>query len=134
MNDELNYGARALRAGAAGYLMKSHRLDELIHALRTIASGERYVSPALAANLISTGLHAHADFAKPAALATLSDREIQVLRLIGRGYTTAAIAKELNIAAKTVGAHRENLKNKLSAGNSASLIQKAVQLVEQRVL
>ena len=106
MNDELNYGARALRAGAAGYLMKSHRLDELIHALRTIASGERYVSPALAANLISTGLHAHADFAKPAALATLSDREIQVLRLIGRGYTTAAISKELNIAAKTVGAHR----------------------------
>lgn len=134
MNDELSYGARALRAGAAGYLMKSHCLDELINALRIIAAGERYVSPALAADLISTGLHTPSNFAKPAALANLSDREIQVLRLIGRGHTTAAISKELNIGVKTVGAHRENLKNKLNVANAASLIQKAVQLVEQRII
>jgi DNA-binding NarL/FixJ family response regulator len=134
MNDERNYGARVLRAGGAGYLMKSHGLDELINALRIITAGERYLSPALAAELIDHSLHPHSDPAKPADLATLSDREIQILRLIGRGQTTAAISKELNISTKTVGAHRENLKNKLNAANSASLVQKAVQLVETRVL
>ncbi len=134
MNDERSYGARALRAGAAGYLMKSHGLDELLRALRIIASGKRYVSPDFAMELIGHGLHPHSDESKPTGLANLSDREIHVLRLIGRGYSTAAIAKGLNISAKTVGAHRENLKNKLNAGNSASLVRKAVQLVESHVL
>jgi DNA-binding NarL/FixJ family response regulator len=134
MNDERIYGVRALRMGAAGYLMKSHGLDELLNALRIIAAGERYLSPVLAAELIGSSLHPHHDPSKPTALAALSDREIQILRMIGRGQTTAAISKELGISVKTVGAHRENLKNKLNAGNSASLVQMAVQLVENRVL
>ena len=134
MNDERSYGLRALRAGAAGYLMKSHGLDELINALRIIAGGELYLSPVLAAELIGSSLHPHHDPTKPSALASLSDREIQILRMIGRGQTTAAISQELCISVKTVGAHRENLKNKLNAANSASLVQKAVQLVENRVL
>lgn len=134
MNDERSYGVRALRAGAAGYLMKSHGLDELIKALRIIAADGRYLSPVLAAELIGSSLHSHHDPSKPSALAALSDREIQILRMIGRGQTTASISKELNISVKTVGAHRENLKNKLNAGNSASLVQMAVQLVENRIL
>lgn len=134
MNDERIYGARALRMGAAGYLMKSHGLDELIKALRLIAAGERYLSPVLATELIDSGLHLSPDSSKPLDLTALSDREIQILRMIGRGHTTASISKELNISVKTVGAHRENLKNKLNAANSASLVQKAVQLVENRVL
>lgn len=134
MNDERNYGVRSLRAGAAGYLMKSHGLDELLGALRVIAAGERYLSPVLAAELIGSSLHPHPDPSKPSAIAALSDREIQVLRMIGKGQTTAAISKDLSISAKTVGAHRENLKNKLNAENSAALIQKAVLLVENRIL
>ncbi len=134
MNDESQYGIRALRAGAAGYLMKSHGLDELLRALRIVASGGRYVSPVLADELIGNGLHPNPDPLKPAALSILSDREIQVLRLIGKGYATAAISSELGISVKTVGAHRENLKNKLNARNAASLVQKAVLLVETRVL
>lgn len=134
MNDERSYGVRALRAGAAGYLMKSHGLDELLNALQAIAAGERYLSPVLAAELIGSSLHPHHDPSKPSALAALSDREIQILRMIGRGQTTASISKELNISVKTVGAHRENLKNKLNAANSASLVQMAVQLVENHVL
>lgn len=134
MNDEKTYGARALRSGAAGYLMKSRGLEELLIALRIISSGDRYVSPLLGAELIESGLHPHPDPAKPAALAALSNRELQVLRLIGTGSTTAAISQELNISAKTVGAHRENLKNKLNTGNSASLVQLAVKLVEKRML
>ena len=134
MNDERSYGARALRAGAAGYLMKSQGLDELVAALRVVDSGDRYVSSALAVELIGMGLHPNADPEKPDELANLTDREIQILRLIGGGQSTAAIASMLKISAKTVGAHRENLKNKLNAANSAELAKKAVQLVEKRVL
>ena len=134
MNDERVYGARSLRAGAAGYLMKSHGLDELIKALRVVASGERYMSHALAAELIEMGLHPNSDPLKSSGLTHLTDREIQVLRLIGRGHGTAAIAQELHISTKTVGTHRENLKYKLSAENSAVLNQKAALLVEARVL
>ena len=134
MNDERGYGARTLRAGAAGYLMKSHGLDELVRALRVVASGARYVSPKLAAELIGMALQQNSDPENPSGLANLTDREIQILRLIGRGHGTAAIAHELKISAKTVGAHRENLKNKLNAENSAALVQKAVLLVDTRVL
>lgn len=134
MNDERSYGPRALRAGAAGYLMKSQGLDELLRALRIVAEGGRYLSQDLAAELIGSSLHPSPDPAKPAGLSTLSDREFQVLRLIGKGYSTSAIAHELQISPKTVGAHRENLKNKLDAENSASLVQKAILLVETRVL
>lgn len=134
MNDERSYGARALRAGAAGYLMKSHGLDELLDALRIVAAGGRYVSPALAAELIGAGLHPQPDPDKPTGLANFTDREIQVLRLIGTGQGTAAIARMLNISVKTVGAHRENLKNKLNAENSAELVQRAILMVENRVL
>jgi DNA-binding NarL/FixJ family response regulator len=134
MNEERSYGPRALRTGAAGYLMKSHGLDELMAALRVIASGARYVSQVLAEELIDIGLNSKPDSEKPAILAVLTDREIQILRLIGMGRTTASISDNLNISAKTVGAHRENLKNKLNAGNSASLVQMAVRLVENRVL
>lgn len=134
MNDERCYGVRALRTGAAGYLMKSNGLDELLEALRIIAAGKHYLSPALAAELIGSSLHPNPDPSMPLALATLSEREIQILRLIGLGSTTASISKNLSISAKTVGAHRENLKNKLNAGNAASLVRKAIQLVENRIL
>jgi DNA-binding NarL/FixJ family response regulator len=134
MNDERSYGARALRAGAAGYLMKSHGLDELLRALRVLVSGKRYLSPELAAELVEIGLHPNSDPSKPSDLANLTDREIQVLRLIGLGHSTAAIGKELGISTKTVGAHRENLKNKLNVENATKLGQKAVLLLESRAL
>ena len=134
MNDERSYAVRALRTGAAGYLMKSHGLDELLNALRIIAAGGRYLSAELASELIGSGLHLKAGPAKPNALASLSDREMQILRLIGMGLTTSVIAKNLNISTKTVGTHRENLKNKLNLANSSALVRQAVHLVESHVL
>ena len=131
-SDERCYGVRSLRAGAAGYLMKSNGLDELLNALRIIAAGEHYFSPVIAAELIGKSLHPTPSL--PSGLDTLSNREIQILRLIGMGRTTAFISKDLSISAKTVGVHRENLKDKLNAGNSASLVRKAIQLVENRFL
>lgn len=134
MNDERSYGERALRAGAAGYLMKSHGLDELLVALRVVAAGGRYLSADLAAELIGSGLHLKPGPAKPSALAGLSDRELQILRLIGMGQTTDSISKGLNISVKTVGTHRENLKNKLNLANTSALARQAAHLVESHVL
>lgn len=134
MSDERSYGGRALRAGAAGYLMKSHGLDELLVALRMIAAGGRYLSADLGSEMIGSVLRLQPGLPKPSALAGLSDREVQILRLIGIGQTTSAIAISLNISPKTVGTHRENLKNKLNLANSSALARQAVHLVESRVL
>lgn len=134
MNDERNYGMRTLRAGAAGYLMKSHGLDELLVALRIVIAGGRYLSNELSSELNDSGLHPTPGPAKPFVLGGLSDGELQILRLIGMGHTTAAIAKSLNITVKAVGTHRENLKNKLDLRNSSALARQAVHLVESHVL
>jgi DNA-binding NarL/FixJ family response regulator len=134
MNDERIFGRRVLQAGAAGYLMKSHGLDELLKALRIVAEGDRYLSAALAAELAGDALRSTSDPAKPAALAALTDRELQVLRLIGAGHTTASIAAALQISPKTVGAHREHLKDKLGLADGAALSRHAAVLVETRVL
>ena len=134
MNDERVFGRRVLQAGAAGYLMKSHGLDELLKALRVVADGGRYVSAALAAELADTALRSIQDPAKPAVLAALTDRELQILRLIGSGQTTAFIAETLHISPKTVGAHREHLKDKLGLTDAAALARHAALLVESRVL
>jgi DNA-binding NarL/FixJ family response regulator len=134
MNDERSYGIRALRVGAAGYLMKSHGLDELLVALRTVAVGGQYLSQDLSQELSDSGLHQNPGPAEPSTLAGLSDRELQILRLIGMGQTSPAIAESLNISIKTVGSHRENLKNKLNLANSEALARQAMRLVESHVL
>lgn len=134
MNDERIFGPRVLHAGAAGYVMKTEGLDELLAALRIVAESGRYLSPTLAAELADSALRAVTLPRKPAVLATLTDRELQVLRLIGTAHATAAIAEALHISPKTVGAHRENLKNKLGIEDGAALTRRAVQLVETHVL
>ncbi len=124
MNDERSYGIRALRAGAVGYLMKSHGLDELVNALRIVAAGGRYLSADLVSEINGSGLHVNPDSAQPGAIATLSDRELQVLRLIGMGQMASAIAKSLNISTRKVGVHREELKTKLNIVNLSALARR----------
>lgn len=117
------------------YLLRDPVINPMLKTCHTvIAVGERHLSPVLAADLINGGPHPNPDHSKPIPLAALSDREIQVLRMIGKGYTTAVISKELSITTKTVRPHRENLKNKLNAGNSVSLVQKAILLVDNHVI
>jgi DNA-binding NarL/FixJ family response regulator len=85
MADEQVFGPRVLRAGAAGFLLKDRGLDELLQAIRMVASGRRAISPALADELMEAGLRGvRAGETKPVALGALTDRELQVLRLIGR--------------------------------------------------
>jgi DNA-binding NarL/FixJ family response regulator len=135
MADERVFGPRVLRAGAAGFVRKDRGLDEVLEAVRTIASGRRAISPELADELVEAGLQGGrpADKETP-ELRGLTDREVQVLRLIGRGFSSARIAESLRISPKTVGAHRENLKNKLGLADAATLAQRGAALLEQRLL
>jgi len=109
---EQPWARRALRAGARGYVAKTCGLDEVRRALDTIAQGELHVSGAVQRSLVS-------DYAAGRAgrspLELLSDRELQVFRLLGTGLGSADIAKELRLSVRTVGTYRERLKNKLGA-------------------
>jgi DNA-binding NarL/FixJ family response regulator len=133
MNDELIYGARALRAGAAGYVMKDSGLAELSKAINSVRSGELYVSARLSQSLVAESLGQRPTSANQ-LIAGLTDRELQILRLLGSGKSTGDIAGRLSISPKTVGAHRENLKNKLGVDSGAELTQRATVMVERRLL
>jgi len=133
MNDELIYGPRVLRAGAAGYVMKDSGLAELSKAIRSVCDGERYVSMRLSQSLIAETLGTPPS-SENRQVAGLTDRELQILRLLGSGNSTGEIAGRLNISPKTVGAHRENLKNKLGVDSAAELVQRATVMVEHHLL
>jgi DNA-binding NarL/FixJ family response regulator len=125
--DESLYGERSLRAGAMGYLHKQESSEKLIDALTSIIRGRRYVSPALADRLVTQALADRTD--TPSVVDTLSDRELQIFRMIGDGLTTGNIAQRLHVSTHTIDTHRENLKKKLGVSNAAELNRKAVQWV-----
>ena len=123
MNSEALFAERVLRAGAQGYLAKGGDLTELQEALRCVAAGEIYLSARIASRIGSAG---PADIGP---LARLSDREMQVFLLLGAGKSTPQIAAELGVSAKTISAHRENLKVKLEIASAAELMRYAVAYV-----
>jgi len=130
MHDESIYGERALRAGARGYIMKEAAADHLISAARKVLSGGIYVSDSMASRMLEqvTGRRARGG----AGVETLSDRELEVLEMIGLGVATKNIAGRLCISARTVEAHRAHIKEKLGVGDGAALVRYAVQWVESR--
>jgi len=127
--DETLHAEQALRAGASGYITKEEASREVLNAIRTVLRGEIHVSPRVAARL----LH-HFVGARPRPPARggerLSDRELHVLRLLGAGMSTREIAAELTLSIKTVETYRQNLKHKLGLGNSAELVNYAIQQVK----
>lgn len=134
INDEQAFGMRAFRLGASGYLMKTRGLEELVKALRIVATGGHYMSPELSRTMVELVSRSKTDAVPPPSIATLSDRELQIMHYIGRGQTPAAIARKLHISVRTVGAHRENLKNKLGLADGGALMRKAVLLVANQGL
>ena len=129
MHEEVLYAVRALRAGAAGYIIKQDAIDNIATALRQVLDGERYVSPSIAGQMIAksgVGL-ASGDGGDPTAV--LSDRELEILELIGRGQEVRDIAKELELSPKTVEAHRAHIKSKLNLQNARQVARFAVQWV-----
>ena len=129
MNEESLFGMQALRAGAVGFVSKQEPLDELLSALRVVCTGGRVLSRKLQRALFDG--HPLPENAAAVGLERLTDREIQVLRLIGLAKGNHEIAAELGLSVKTVSAHRESLKAKLKLGSAPELVRHAVLLVEQ---
>ena len=125
--DESLYAERALRAGAMGYLNKQESNEKLLEAIRTILSGQRFVSEKMAQRLVGRAL---GDSDQPQTPTDgLTDRELQIFRLVGEGLMTSAIAERLFISTHTVDSHRENIKRKLNIHNAGELTHAAIQWV-----
>lgn len=125
--EESLYGERALRAGAAGYLNKQASNEKLLEAIQTVISGERFISPELTRRLVAHALGS-CDEAEDSS-EQLSDRELEIFRLIGHGHTSGAIARKLFLSPHTVDTHRENVKRKIGAKDAGELTRQAVQWV-----
>lgn len=131
MHDETLYAERALKAGAKGYIMKQEATEKVLIAIRHILSGEIYVSDKMHSKMLQRMIDSR--FETPTSpVSHLSDKELDVLRLIGGGLRTTEIATALNRSVKTVEAHRANLKGKLGLKNATELVRFAVQWVESK--
>jgi DNA-binding NarL/FixJ family response regulator len=128
MHPEAHYGERALRAGARGYIAKEQLGEAVLAAIRRVLAGRIYMSEALGTDLASRFVGGDAN--PRSALATLSDRELQVFRLIGEGRRTREIASILHLSPKTIESYREHLKQKLDIDGAPELVRCAVRFVE----
>jgi DNA-binding NarL/FixJ family response regulator len=131
MHDESLYAVRALRAGADGYVMKHEAMANVIHAIREVFNGRPYLSPAMAAQVITEFAHRHAE-GETDAVEKLSDRELEILELIGKGKEVREIAKVLHLSPKTVETHRAHIKDKLDLKNSREVARFALQWLSAR--
>lgn len=133
MHDELLYAERLLSAGANGYLMKSAASDSFVPAIRQLLQGRNFVSQAVSSQIIENFANPKPD-EKPSNSPTkvLTDRELQILNMLGKGLSTSEASKELNLSIKTVESHRQRIKRKLNLKTTAQLIQFAVNWVDGR--
>jgi DNA-binding NarL/FixJ family response regulator len=130
MHDESVYAQRALRAGARAYLMKQESAEKIVEAIRKVLSGEIYVSAKVADQVLHQ-IVSGASASSQNPIERLSDRELEVIQLIGKGLSTREIASNLNLSVKTIESHRAHIKEKLSLRNATELVQFCVQWVEQ---
>jgi len=130
IHDEALYAERALRAGAKGYIMKQEATEKMLTAIRRVLSGEIYLSDKMGERLLQKYINGREteNFASP--VSRLSDRELEVFRLIGQGRGTRQIAEELTLSIKTVESHRAHIKQKLKLKNAVELVHHAVQWVQ----
>jgi DNA-binding NarL/FixJ family response regulator len=124
---QLRYPERALRAGAHGYLNKQDSGEKVIEAIRSVLRGEIYVSAEITRRLVGQGLGNPCESRSPIEL--LTDRELEVFRMIGSGQTSGAIAGSIFVSTHTIDTPRENIKRKLGLKNAAELSQQAVQFL-----
>jgi len=129
MHDESLYGERSLRAGAMGYVMKSEPAKTVLAALRKVLRGEVHISEKMASAVVTKFLQGTSG--PPSPLETLSDREMEVFRLLGQEKGTRQIAEEINVALPTVGSFKNRIKEKLGLKNSTEMILYAIQWFRQ---
>jgi DNA-binding NarL/FixJ family response regulator len=128
MYDDSVYAERSLQAGALGYLNKQSARESVVDAIRTVLEGKTYLSPETTERIVMSRVGGAADPSK-SPIESLTNRELEVLTLIGRGQTTGAIARQLCLSVHTIDTYREKLKLKLNLPNSAELNRYAVQWV-----
>ena len=126
MFDELLYAERVLRAGGRGYIMKHEGPEKIIQAIRHVLDGKVYLSETMSSCILDT-LSGHGK--KGASIGALTDRELEILRLIGQGQDSHDIATHLNLSFKTVDSHRGHLKEKLGLKSGTELISFAARWV-----
>ncbi len=131
MHDESLYAERALRAGARGYVMKETAAENLITAIQRVLGGSIYISETMASRMLEQ-VSGQRGKTGSTGVDQLSDRELEVLEMIGRGTPTKLIAEKLSISSRTVEAHRAHIKEKLAITDGAALVRYAVQWVESR--
>jgi two-component system response regulator NreC len=120
MQEDPEFARQALRAGAAGYVLKEAADDELVDAVRRVAAGDTYLNPSLGARLAA----APPEPAGPPD--DLTEREVEVLRLIALGHTNAEIASQLYLSVRTVESHRAHIQQKLGRATRAELVRYAL--------
>jgi DNA-binding NarL/FixJ family response regulator len=128
MYDEATYAVRVLHAGGRGYIMKQEMPKKLLAAIRQVLEGHVYISENMSTRLVS---HMVSGVPQRSLAARLSDRELEVLALLGQGISTKEIAERLFLSVKTIEGHRERLKEKLKLKNAAELLRYAVQFCTQ---
>ncbi len=129
MHDEVIYAERALRAGARGYVMKDAGGDNLLLAIRQVLAGRVYLSPQMSAKILEE-LSGRRPRGSGSPIEKLSDREFEVLQLVGLGKSTRDIAAQLHLSPKTVDVHRGHIKKKLELKDATALVRFAVRWVE----
>jgi DNA-binding NarL/FixJ family response regulator len=130
MHDEMLYAERAMRAGAAGYVMKREATEKVLEAIRTVLRGGLCFSNAVNAMLAQK--HVQGTGAQPTPIAALSDRELEVFQLLGRGYNTRQISEQMNVGFKTVHVYCARIREKLNLANINELIFHAVRWHESQ--
>lgn len=126
MHDESLYAVRALRAGAAGYIMKQEATEKVLTAIRQVVNGEIYLSEKMEKKMMHQ-LVGGRTTRTGSPIEDLSDRELEVFGLIGQGHGTRQIAEELHLSIKTIESHRAHIKEKLNLKNATELVQHAIQ-------
>lgn len=131
MQDESLYAERALKAGARGYVMKHEATDKVVLAARQVLAGKVYLSEKLSSRFLDVLFGRKGKpGASPAEL--LTDRELEVFELLGRGLSTKQIAQQLCLSIKTIEAYRERIKDKLRLDGATELLHRAFQWVQDR--
>jgi len=128
MHTDASYAARSLKAGAQGYLSKQEASENVVDAVRSLMKGESFIGQTVAPELFRK-LAPGGPPSEIAGVELLSDREIQVLELIGNGRTTQSVADELNLSMKTIEAYRAGIRTKLELADAQALLQFAIRWV-----
>ena len=126
MHDEAIYAERALRARANGYIMKQEATEKVLVAVRRILNGELYLSDRMSNKMLQHYIGGAPSMIQ-SRISSLSDRELEVFRLIGEGRATREIAEELHLSVKTVETYQAHIKDKLALRSGRELIQHAIQ-------